>query len=89
MTQTHTGHVKLIFKRFGELMWVRYGLVGRKLIGPFFYDGTLNGRQYLNFLTNVLSRLLDDVSFDTQNRNRMFFQQDGEPAHNAILLDDI
>ncbi|XP_008185485.1 uncharacterized protein LOC103310101 [Acyrthosiphon pisum] len=60
------------------------GLVGGKLIGPFFFDGTLIGRRYLNFLTNELPRLLDDVSLDT--RERMFFQQDGAPAHNAIIV---
>jgi len=60
------------------------GLVGGKLIGPYFYDGTLNGRRYLNFLTNELPRLLEDVSLDT--REHMFFQQDGAPAHNAIIV---
>jgi hypothetical protein len=54
------------------------------LIGPFFYDGTLYDRRYLNFLTNELPRLLDDVSLDT--RERMFFQHDGAPAHNAITV---
>ncbi|KAL4148133.1 hypothetical protein QTP88_002426 [Uroleucon formosanum] len=58
--------------------------VGGKLIGPFFYDGTLNGRRYLNFLINELPRLLDDVLLDT--RERMFFQQDGAPVHNAIIV---
>ena len=28
--------------------------------------------------------MLDDVSLDT--RERMFFQQDGAPAHNAIIV---
>ncbi|CAI6354208.1 unnamed protein product [Macrosiphum euphorbiae] len=60
------------------------GLVGGKLIGPYFYDGTLNGRRYLNFLTNELPRMLEDVSLDT--REHMFFQQDGAPAHNAIIV---
>ncbi|KAL4130992.1 hypothetical protein QTP88_008352 [Uroleucon formosanum] len=31
-----------------------------------------------------LPRFLDDVSLDT--RERMFFQQDGAPAHNAIIV---
>lgn len=60
------------------------GLIGGKLIGPYFYDGTLNGRRYLNFLTNELPGLLDDVPLDT--REHMFFQQDGAPAHNAIIV---
>jgi hypothetical protein len=36
------------------------------------------------FLTNELPRLLEDVSLDT--REHMFFQQDGAPAHNAIIV---
>jgi len=54
------------------------------LIGLFFYDGTLYSGRYLNFLTNQLPRLLGDVSLDTQGH--MFFQQDGAPAHNAIIV---
>ncbi|VVC34408.1 Hypothetical protein CINCED_3A008076 [Cinara cedri] len=65
------------------LAYIRANPLGGKLIGPFFYDGMLNGRRYINFLTNELPRLLDDVSLDT--RSRMFFQQDGGPAHNAII----
>jgi hypothetical protein len=61
------------------------GLVGGKLLGPYFYDGILNGRRYLNFLTNELPILLDDVPLDA--REHMFFQQDGAPAHNAIIVE--
>lgn len=32
---------------WGITVWT--GLVGGKPIGPFFYDGKLNGRRYLNF----------------------------------------
>ncbi|XP_025419308.1 uncharacterized protein LOC112689688 [Sipha flava] len=70
-----------------QMVWginVWCGLVGGKLIGPFFYNGTLNGRRYLNFLTNELPRLLDDISLDI--RERMFFQHDGALAHNAITV---
>jgi len=50
-----------------QLMYgVVWYLIGGKLklIGPFFCDCT--GRRYLNFLTNRLPRLLDDVSLDTR-----------------------
>jgi hypothetical protein len=65
------------------MVWT-VGIVGGKLIGPYFYDGTFNGRRYLDFLTNELPRLLEYVSLDT--REHMFFQQDGAPAHNAIIV---
>ncbi|CAH0560489.1 unnamed protein product [Brassicogethes aeneus] len=41
------------------------GIVGGYVVGPYFFDGHLNGPMYLNFLENVLPG----------------FQQDGAPAH--------
>ncbi|VVC25063.1 Protein of unknown function DUF4817 [Cinara cedri] len=79
-TNPHWSH-ETNFQIWGINVWC--GLVGGKLIGPFFYDGTLNGRRYFNFLTNELPRLLDDVSLDTQEH---VFQQDGAPAHKAIIV---
>lgn len=43
------------------------GLVGGKLLGPYFYNGTLNGRQYLEFLMNELPIMLDDIPLATRN----------------------
>jgi hypothetical protein len=40
-------------------MWA--GLMGNRLIGPHVLPQHLNGEEYLNFLQNVLSDLLDDV----------------------------
>jgi len=52
---------------------------------PYFYEGILNGRQYLHFLTNELPILVDDIPLDIREHN-MFFQQDGPPAHNSIIV---
>jgi hypothetical protein len=38
-----------------------YGMISDKFVGPYFYDGVLNGRQYLNCITNKLPILLVDV----------------------------
>jgi len=62
-----------------EVVNICCGLDGGKLIEPFFYDGTLNGRRFINFY----QRLLDDVSFD--KRERMFFQ----PYEAQLLLENI
>jgi len=59
------------------------GLLGGNLIGPHFYDGTLNGRRYSDFLT-LLPMMLEDVPLLL--RQNLFFQQDGAPAHNAIIV---
>jgi hypothetical protein len=52
------------------------GLIGSKLLGPFFYDGTLNIRQYYNFLSNELPMMLDGISIAL--RENIIFQHDEE-----------
>ncbi|XP_060537062.1 uncharacterized protein LOC132708633 [Cylas formicarius] len=51
------------------------------LIGPYFYEGTLNADRYLRFLQTTLPELLEEVPLDT--RMNMWLQHDGAPAHNA------
>lgn len=72
-------HVSSRLKNSVEVVNICCGLDGGKLIEPFFYDGTLNGRRFINFY----QRLLDDVSFD--KRERMFFQ----PYEAQLLLENI
>lgn len=55
------------------------GIIGDTLIGPHFFDGTLNGEKYRNFLDQTLPLLLDELPYAL--RLRMWFQQDGCPAH--------
>ncbi|KAE9543412.1 hypothetical protein AGLY_002212 [Aphis glycines] len=45
---------------------------------PHFYDGTLTGRRYLDFLRNDLQLLLDDLPLATH----------GAPAHNAQIVQE-
>jgi len=47
--------------------------------GPYFFDENDNGNNYLHFLQQRLPALLEDIDLDT--RQRMFFHQDGAPAH--------
>lgn len=67
---------------WGTNVWC--GILGDSIIGPYFYDGTLNGRRYLDFLCNNLPPMLENVSLNI--RENLFFQQDGAPAHNAIVV---
>jgi len=60
------------------------GLINGKLLGPYFYDGTLNGRRYNDFLLNELPTMLDDLPLDI--RTNLIFQQDGAPDHNANIV---
>lgn len=67
---------------WGTNVWC--GLLDGRLLGPYFYDGTLTGRRYLKFLTDVLPIYMDDIPLES--RTNLFFQQDGAPAHNAIVV---
>ena len=53
------------------------GLWARGLIGPFFFDGTVNGENYLGMLKDwLLPQIQGECIFD-----RMIFMQDGAPPH--------
>jgi hypothetical protein len=76
-----------VFETNNQCIWginVWCGLIGCKLLGPYFYDGTLNGRRYLEFIMNELPIMLDDIPLAT--RNNLILQQDGTPAHNANVV---
>lgn len=60
------------------------GIIGRHIIGPFFFEERLNGENYLNFLRNSLPNLLEDVPLATLGR--MWFQHDGAPAHYSAVV---
>ena len=57
------------------------GLLGSRVIGPYFYEGTLDGARYRQFLTNHLLGILDDMPL--ARRTQVIFMQDGAPPHNA------
>lgn len=66
-------------------MWILNtwcAIIGDQIIGPYFFDQTLNGNLYSQSLNNALSELLEDVSLTT--RQVMWFQQDGCPAHFSL-----
>lgn len=67
-------------RRWSINVWA--GVVGHYVIGPIFYGENLNGRRYLNILENLVPPLLEDIPLAI--RTRMWFQQDGAPAHQAL-----
>lgn len=60
------------------------GIVNGSMIGPHFFERTINGMMYLDFLQNHLPGYLEDIPLDV--RQRMWFQQDGAPAHHAGIV---
>jgi hypothetical protein len=67
---------------FGVNVWC--GIVGRYLIGPYFFEQNLTGQIYLEFLQNDLALLLEDIPL--QIRRNLWLQQDGAAAHNARIV---
>lgn len=55
------------------------GIIGDYVIGPHFFDDTLTGQIYLEFLRDSLPLMLDDIPLDI--RRAMWFMHDGAPVH--------
>lgn len=73
----HTTVERNFQRRFSVNVWC--GIIDDQLIGPVVLDNRLNGVRYLDFLQNALPEYLEDIPLAT--RARMYFQQDGAPAH--------
>ena len=63
------------------------GIIGNRIVSPYFYQGTLNGQRYAPFLQDTLPLLMEDVGLET--RVSMSFQHDGCPAHFARVARDV
>lgn len=55
------------------------GIIGNRVIGPIFFNGTLTGQMFYDLLDNNLNELLDDLPLLI--RRNMWLQLDGAPAH--------
>ncbi|OXU19464.1 hypothetical protein TSAR_014833 [Trichomalopsis sarcophagae] len=69
----HPYHITLV----QELSEADYVL----MIGPHFFERTINGPMYLEFLENDLPRYLENVPLKV--RLHLWYQQDGAPVHYA------
>jgi hypothetical protein len=54
------------------------------IIGPYFIDGRLNQHKYLNLLETFFQQYLNTLPWD--ERERLYFQQDGCPAHSTQIV---
>lgn len=63
------------------------GVLNDRVIGPWFFEGNMDRVRYEELLTNILPELLEDVPLAI--RLRMWWQQDGHPAHTARSVRDI
>lgn len=82
----HQENLRLIFEREQQ---GRFGFsVACFILGPQIsyriYEGGLSAERYLNILEDVLPELLDNIPL--AGLNTIYFQQDGAPAHNALMI---
>lgn len=70
--------------RFSVNVWC--GILGDRLVGPFFVEGNLNQEKYNNLLRNEIGDYLDELPL--AELNRVVFQQDGATPHNARMNTD-
>lgn len=63
-------------RRFNVNVWA--GVIGNKLIGPFYSPDNVNGHNYLEFLINDLPPLIEEVFEEDAH---IIIQHDGCPAH--------
>lgn len=68
-------------RRFSVNVWC--GILGDRLIGPFFINGTLDQEKYHQLLVGEIDNFLDELPL--AELNTLFFQQDGAPPHNARI----
>lgn len=60
------------------------GMIDGYIIGPKFYEGTLTGEAYLEFLQGEFPGFLENVPLNI--RANMYFQHDGAPPHNSRIV---
>lgn len=64
--------------KFSLNVWC--GIINSEIVGPIFYEGSLTGERYITMVANFLYDFLDNMNL--LDRQRIYFQQDGAPAHN-------
>jgi hypothetical protein len=67
---------------WGVNVWC--GIINGQIIGPRFYEGTLTGQLYLEFLRDELFEFVEHAPLNV--RQNVILQQDGAPPHNARIV---
>lgn len=69
--------------QYPEKLNVWAGIIENMIIGPYFFDESLTGPRYLEFLQNFL---LPELNRLFPNRPDLWLQQDGAPPHYAVAV---
>lgn len=71
--------------QYRQSVMVWCGIYNRQIIGPYFFEETINGQVYLRFLkTYLYNNVLEDMPLE--ERRNLYFQQDGAPPHYAVSV---
>ena len=78
----HVVHEDSFQREFSLNVWI--GVIGDRLVGPFFLPHRLNGQGFLDFLNGTLLPALQDLPDEV--RQNMWYQMDGAPVHWARIV---
>lgn len=70
--------------QYSQKVNVWCGILGDRLIGPFFFNENLTAERFLDFLENSLWDVIEELPIQT--RLDMYFQLDGASVHNAAIV---
>lgn len=77
-----------VHTQFPQKVNVWAGIVGDRILGPFFIEGTLTSAKYLDFLrddlTPALAMLYPNEEDPDLPNNNLWYQQDGAPPHFSL-----
>lgn len=59
------------------------GIIGTTIIGPFFFEDSVNGESYEELLIDFVLPTLHRLGLDSNN---IIYQHDGAPAHTATTV---
>ena len=87
-TYTHT-HTHNRIANLDVTVWI--GLLGNgSLLGPFFFEQTVNGERYLRMIDDQVVPALDQMARFRRQRNgpfrHLWWAQDGAPAHRTRIV---
>lgn len=70
--------------RFGFNVWM--ALLGNRILAYEVYNENLNSQRYLDVLERNVSNFIDNMPL--LERNKLYFQHDGAPPHNAHIINE-
>ena len=62
-----------------------FGIIGHRIVGPFFIEGNINAHNYVHLLRTEVVPCIQNITGNAFEN--VWFQQDGAPAHFAIMTE--